>query len=59
MRYSRAGSFTEIRPVLVGDLGTGKQIFISQVESLFEGFCYQYLIKRMISMHLITQKISR
>ncbi len=27
------------------------------LECFFEGFCFEYLIKRMISMRLITKKI--
>ncbi len=60
MRYSRVhGLFTQIRPVRVGDLGTEeKKKKFRKLESLFEGFHYEDLIKRMISMRLITKKIS-
>ncbi len=57
MRYSRAGFFTQIRPVRVDDLGTGeKKMIFRKLEPLFEGFRYKYLIKRMLSMRLITKK---
>jgi hypothetical protein len=57
MRYSRAGFFTQIRPVRVDDLR--KKMTFCKLESLFEGFRYEYLIKRMLSMRLITKKMSR
>ncbi len=56
MRYSRAG-FLPIRPVRVGDLGTGEKMKFCNLECFFEGFRFEYLIKRMISMRLITKKI--
>jgi hypothetical protein len=55
-----SGFFTQIRPVRVYDLGNGeKKITFHKLEPLIEGFCYEYLIKRLLSMRLITQKISR
>jgi hypothetical protein len=36
-----------------------KKMKFGKLECLFEGFRYKYLIKRMISMRLITKKKSR
>jgi hypothetical protein len=59
MRYSIAVFFTQIRPVGVDDLGTGEKNDISLVGVFIRRFCYEYLIKRMLGMRLITQKILR
>jgi hypothetical protein len=53
------GFFTQIRPVRVDDLGTGEKMTFRKLEHFFEGFRYEYIIKRMLSMRLITKKISR
>jgi hypothetical protein len=39
--------------------GLAKKNDISQVGALIEGFGYEYLIKRMLIMRLITKKNSR
>jgi hypothetical protein len=54
-----SGFFTQIRPVRVDDLGTGKKMTFGKLEPLFEGFHYEYLFTLMLSMRLITKKISR
>ncbi len=52
-----SGFFTQIRPVRVGVLGTGeKKMKFCKLECLFEGFRYEYLIKRTLSMRLTTKK---
>ncbi len=37
--------------------GLAKELKFRKLECLFEGFRYEYIIKHMISMHLITKKI--
>jgi hypothetical protein len=49
--------FTQIIPVWLGDLGTSeKKLKFRKFESWYEDFCWEYLMKRMISMLLITKK---
>ncbi len=37
--------------------GLAKKMTFRNLESLFEGFRYEYFIKRMLSMRFITKKI--
>ncbi len=46
---------TKIRPLWLGDLGTGEKF--CKFVSWYEVFPHEYFIKRMISIRLITQKI--
>jgi hypothetical protein len=57
MRYSRAGFLQ--KSDLSGKVtwGLAKKMKFRKLESLFEGFCCEYLIKRMLGMRLITKKI--
>jgi hypothetical protein len=56
MRYSRLVFLTQIRPLWVGDLGTGKKNEISQIGVLFLRFSLRNLIKKAYDQHALNNQ---
>jgi hypothetical protein len=59
MRYSRADFLHKSDLYGLMTWGLAKKITFRKLLPLFEGFRYEYLIKRMVSIRLITKKNSR